>query len=211
MKIIAVFYDFSKPSEHAARYALHLAKKLKTNILLFDISFATLQKKQKIQAKLAGSANGDTVPLRSELLEFGKNIDTEQILSNSPGAYLPSINCDTTCGDLAQIMASVLSNSEIIMITTSPFNKESLAEFLISNTCKLMLDWSTIPVLIVPECTLIRNIEKMVFCTSLSSRDADYINALAHLLKPFGPELMIVHLNGYDADRSRENYERILL
>ncbi len=206
MKTIAVFTDYSEQSAHAARFALHLAKKIKANVLLYNLFVVAAKKHLQPQLAWAGTSIEDEQNFmqRDNLEVFCSELENELRLNSFPGAYLPQISyeyCDT---EIVDVMTSVIDNKNIAFIVIAAQGEDDIATFIMRENCQKIIDWSTVPVLIVPENTAIHNPEKIAFAANLDANDTDYINMLTGITQQFSPEIMVTHIN---TDYSQNEYE----
>ncbi len=206
MKTIAVFTDYSEQSAHAARFALHLAKKIKANVLLYNLFVVAAKKHLQPQLAWAGTSIEDEQNFmqRDNLEVFCSELEDELRLNSFPGAYLPQISyeyCDT---EIVDVMTSVIDNKNIAFIVIAAQGEDDIATFIMRENCQKIIDWSTVPVLIVPENTAIHNPEKIAFAANLDANDTDYINMLTGITQQFSPEIMVTHIN---TDYSQNEYE----
>jgi len=213
MKTIAVFTDYSEQSAHAARFALHLAKKIKANVLLYNLCMVA--SKKQLQPQLAW-AEADfeeekNLTQRNNLEAFCTELENELKLNSFPGAYLPEISyeyCDT---EIVDVMTSVIDNKSIAFIVIATQSEDDIGTFMMRENCQKIIDWSTVPVLIVPENTAIHNPEKIAFAANLDANDTDYINMLTAITQQFSPEIMVTHINMDSSQNEYETAENLLI
>ena len=203
MKTIAVLTDFSLCSEHAAIYAMHLAKKIKANVVLYNLDPVPVPGKLVLAS---GFSDDEDKDLRSEtndrLETFSTRLKNQLIERSFPGSVLPEITYDGDNQEIVDVMTSIVNNNEIILIVTSPQDGQDIANYMLSDHCQQIMHWAPVPVMIVPDTTLIRNPEKIAITTNLGEQDTNYINVLANLVEQFSPEIMVSHLI---EDRTLEN------
>ena len=192
MKTIAVLTDLSANANHATRFALHMAKKMKARVSLFSIN--AVPARAKLQ--LAGNQQDMfDFGAGSELADFAIKAELEMAERYFPGSYLPEITVDSGSSELEDVMTDIAHNSEIAMIVTAPTGNADLATFMLSDTCNRIIDWAAVPVMVIPHCAAVRNFEKIAFATTLHEEDINSIAELGALMEAFTAELMVVHLN----------------
>jgi len=84
MRTIAVLTDLLKNTPHAARFAIHIARKMKANVLLFQVSEVPVARKLVAAGMLANET--ENAPL---LEEFGQRLISETAARTFDGAYQP--------------------------------------------------------------------------------------------------------------------------
>ncbi len=197
MKNIAVLTDFSEGAEHAALYALHLAKKIKANVILHHFSPLPVTRQIPVAHGFTEDEDEETRSERNNTLSaFSLKLEQQLRERSFPGTVLPELTFSDEGDDLVDIMTSPVNSNDVILIITNPVCSEDISSYMLSAHCRQIMDWATIPVMIVPETALIRNLEKIAFATVLGCDDANYINGLVSLVEEFSPEIMISYLPG---------------
>jgi nucleotide-binding universal stress UspA family protein len=211
MKTIAVLTDFSARAEHAAIYALHLAKKIGANIILYNICPLTVQISVAVSSVYseddeAGCENNDNLLVLTDRL-------TSKLKETSfPGAMLPDIMFDRSGGiEIVDVMTSLINDDDIILIVISPNLNNSIEAFIQGCDCQEIVNWANVPVLVVPESASIRNPEKIAFVSEFDGSDTSYISSLVNLTEKFSPEIMIAHLEDGCNSTSLQIIEKALL
>ncbi len=191
MKTIAVLTDLSKPAEQAAQFALHMAKKMKAKVILFHICAVVTSK----QLVIAGTPESNT-ELGEELADFGNRMIMELAARTFPGSYLPEVELDRDNSEIVDVMTAIMQDEDINLVITTPGANTDMVNYLLSDDCTRIIDWATVPVMIVPENAALRNLEKITFASQLHEEDINSIAALGLMLENFAAELMVAHLNG---------------
>jgi len=196
MKTIAVLTDFSERSVHAARYALQLAQKIKADILLFH-SFLVPDLSSRSAHSRWPDVDYEQVKndCELELLTTSLKLKKELKDKNLSGLYSPSINFRCEEGAIANSIAELEENKNIILLVLGAHGEDKETEFMMGNNCRQIIDAASIPLLIVPEHASLKNIEKFMFATDNSIGDIDYINALSSLAKYFSAEIAVANVN----------------
>jgi len=208
MKSIAVLTDFSEQSGHAAKYALHIAKKMKVNVRFYHLQLTPAA--LYAQPVLSGQEYPEEPAIDSRITEFSEALASDLIKRGSPGSFMPQISFYTDSADMVDVMTEIINNSETAMIVIAPLETDDLASFMISDAYSRIIDWTTVPVLVVPEHAPLRNIEKMAFTTTLDAGDILSIAELGNLMDGFHAELMVAHLDSNPADNNIKAAEKEL-
>lgn len=209
MKSIAVMTDFSEASVHATRYAMHIAKKMKANVLLFSLSAVTA-------AKQLQPVGGDEEWLENEseldkhLADFALRMELDMKERSFPASFFPEVSINSDSSEMVDVMTAIGNNSAIALVVTAPHGDEDMADFMVNDHCLRIIDWSSVPVLVVPKSAPVRNIEKMAFLTTFYEEDINSIAALGKLMEAFSAELMVAHLNEDPCDKSLMKAGRLL-
>jgi hypothetical protein len=205
MNTIAVLTDFSERSVHATRFAMHMAKKMRTKVLLFSLSAVPVN----LNLVPAGEPE-HSLDSGNALADFTLRMEMDLKNGSFPGACLPEVAFSDEGPEVVDVMTAIMKNSEIGMIVTFPFGNDDLATYMLSDACNRIIDWATVPVLVVPESAAIKNFEKIAFASQLHEEDLNSIAELGGLMESFGAELMIAHLNENPSDTSIQEAEKQL-
>jgi nucleotide-binding universal stress UspA family protein len=194
MKIIAVLTDLSKGAEHATHLALHLAKKMRAGVLLFHDCLVPAAR----QLAFAGEQEPEAdEPL---LIDHARRMSQYLAKCSFTGSYLPEIRANCKSSEIVDIMTEIMHNQDVCLIVTAPGDGIDMATYLTSDTCNRIIDWATVPVLVVPDTAPLRNFEKIAFASQLHEQDINAIGELGCLMESFAAELMVAHLNSTPSD-----------
>ncbi|GAB3914700.1 universal stress protein [Mucilaginibacter boryungensis] len=205
MKTIAVLTDQSSGAHTAGRYALHLAKKMKANVLLFNLIPATVP---QLQAACGEPEMEETAD--NGLAAYALQLEQELAASSFTGSRLPEISFDAGHTELVDIMTAIDGHTDIAMVVTGVPDGEELANYILGNTCNRVIDWARIPVMVVPHDTVRMNPEKIAYATTLKGEDIQSIGELGELMESFGSELMVAHLCRTQPDKEVQTKEQAL-
>jgi len=208
MKTIAVLTDFSEKSAHAAKYALHIVRKMRVNAKFYHLQLvpATLH----ARPVLSGDDYPEELMIDTRLAAFSETLEADLMKRVFPGSFMPQISTYTDGTDMVDVMTAIINNTEIAMIVTAPLETDDLASFMLSDACSRIIDWTAVPVMVVPPNTPIRNIEKMAFATTLDAGDLLSVAELGSMMNGFHAELMVAHLNNNPADNNTKAAENEL-
>ncbi|NNU33124.1 universal stress protein [Mucilaginibacter sp. S1162] len=212
MKTIAVLTDLSKSAEHATHFALHMARKMKAGVLLFHDC--------PVPAARQLAYAGEQEPEADEhlLIDHARRMSHDLAKRSFTGSYLPEIRTYGKSTEIVDIMTEIMHNEEICLIVTAPVNGMDPATYLTGDICNRIIDWATVPVLVVPDTAPLRNFEKIAFASQLHEEDINAIEELGSLLESFAAELMVAHLNrnpsdqhirGAEEELNRELYRKL--
>jgi len=192
MKTIAVLTDFSSRAEHAALFALFLAQKIKADVLLYNAF-------QVPSLESVGHHGGDYGEIKkstdNKLSTLRGNLEAEIENKSLPATWLPSISYLCEEGEIANHIAELEEDDNIILIVLATHGIDKAQAFMMGDNCLQVIDSATVPLLIIPENCAIKNIEKFAFATDIVHNDMDYIQSLASLAKQFSAEILIANVN----------------
>jgi len=213
MKTIAILTDFSARAEHAAMYALHLAKKIGANVVLYNVCPLTVQIQVAVSSVYSEDDEQEVMPENcNNLLSLTERLTNRLKETSFPGAVLPEIIFDRSSGhEIVDAMTSLINNDDIMLIVTSPSLNDGIEAFIQGDDCRKIVDWANVPVLVVPDSASIRNPEKIAFVSEFEGSDTSYINSLLTLAGKFSPEIMVAHLEEGCNPTSLQIAEKALL
>ncbi|MFB9843518.1 universal stress protein [Mucilaginibacter ginsenosidivorans] len=196
MKTIAVLTDFSARAEHAAKYALHLAKKVKANILLYNTFLVPSD--TPLAAQVAWPMvdyNEVKSDAEKTLKALVKKLEGELKEDHFPGTFLPAISYQCDEGSIANNITGLEENGDISLLVLATHGSDEISAFMFGNNCRQVIGAANTPVLIVPEKTPLSNIEKIAFATDITYTDVEYVKSLSKLAEKFGAEITITNVN----------------
>jgi hypothetical protein len=196
MKTIAVLTDLSKSSGHATQFALHIARKMKARVLLFQVNPVPAARKQLV---LTGEPELFTEVMPA-LAEFAQEMEQELAARSFPGSLLPEVQADCNSCGIVDAMTAIMGNEDVVLLVTAPTPGNDTADYILGDACNRIIDWARVPVLVVPETAPLRNFEKIAFASQLHEEDIYSIGELDSLMADFSAELMVAHLNNDPSD-----------
>ncbi|MES2265124.1 MAG: universal stress protein [Bacteroidota bacterium] len=202
MKTIAVLTDLSKSAAHAAQFALHIARRMKANVLLFQVCEVPVAR-QLVLAGMPESQPDDG----SELAEFANQMHELAASRIFKGYFQPEVLICDTSTELVDVMTMIMNNEDVCLVVTAPGNERDVANYMLSDACNRIIDWARVPVLVVPESAPLRNPEKIAYVSHLHEEDINSIAELGNLMESFAAELMVAHLNVNPSDMSVKQQE----
>lgn len=196
MKTIAVLTDFSKRAEHAARYALNLAQKIKANIILFNSFLVPADVPMAAQvAWPVVDYNEIKKDTEKALAELRRKLENELQKNQTAGAFVPVITCICEEGALANNIPELEENDNITLLVMATHGADEISAFMFGNNCRQVIDTATVPILIVPETSILEEMNRIVFATDVTYTDVKYIKALAEFARQFSAEITVSNVN----------------
>lgn len=212
MKTIIVFVDHSRQSEHAARYAVNLAKKINANIVLSD---AIRARSAELALHGAGPYDDleDSEPAESSrLLNFCTLLENELEQKTLPGKFSPAIYCQSAgmpLGDAIDHFEETLDVAFIVLGINLYYGTSSI---IAGGACGKLLAHSKCPVILVPEDAPIRYPEKYAFVADINNQNVSTLMKVAEIAAYSAAELMLVNINnGRPLDEDQEGALRLII
>jgi nucleotide-binding universal stress UspA family protein len=213
MKTIAVLTDFSARAEHACRYALGLAKKIKANVLLFNSFLVPADVPMAAQVAWP-TVDYNEIKKQTErnLAELRKKLEHEIKNEHQPGTFLPAISWQCEEGAIANNIPELEENRDIALLVMATHGTDQLSAFMFGNNCRNVIDTATLPLLIIPETSPLDELKRIVFATDVTYTDVQYIKALAEFAKQVSAEITISNVNPDNPlDSDHDNAVRLFM
>jgi nucleotide-binding universal stress UspA family protein len=196
MKTIAVLTDFSDRSYHAAEYALHLAQKIKANIMLFN-AFLVPSDMPMANAQVAWSVDEyDDIKVHSEkgLKQLYQKLQHKCAEQKLTQGFMPEIACRCEEGPVVKAIQFMEQDKDIVLLVAATHGADALSTFVLGNNCAELIDGAKLPILLVPENAVNERLNEIVFATDLNINDIKYINSAVGLANIFSAHITIVNV-----------------
>lgn len=194
MKTILVLTDFSKRAEHAAEFALEIAAKANSEVLLYNTFYAP-----QVVALESG-----VYPYyeNSPALEQEGHAEMEKLISKIKKKFIeankvspPAIRILNEPGKLGENVHHLTTKEHIWMIVMGDKSKEDAASrFIFGSNSNAVIDNATCPVLLIPEKADLSQIKKMVFATELQPSEHGAMLFLEKLAEMWHSEITVLHV-----------------
>ncbi len=212
MKTIIVFTDGSKQAEHAITYAIHLAKKIKANVLLSD---AVKVSRKMLALHTEGFEDNfeDRSPNENDKLPSLCNSLEEELAQNAlPGKFYPAVYCQSEQMPLNETIKYFEENLDIAFIILRVNLYYGASSIMAGDTCAKVLEFANCPVILVPEHAPIRYTEKYAYVADINNRNVSILTHLTKLADCSAAEVMLVNINGgRPLDKDQENALRLIM
>jgi nucleotide-binding universal stress UspA family protein len=201
MKKILYSTDFSKNADLAFPIALKLAKKHKAEFHLlhvFDIPTSWNYPYTEEPLEMERQAIRDSEKKLKELFDL-HSLDSDDELKT---IYHVFENPSVVDGVLSCIHAV---SPDLLVIGTKGGSKAR--EMIVGSTTKSLISKSPVPVLAIPESASVREFQKVIYASDLYEEDLSALEQLIHILEPFQPLILVVHISSHDANFEAKKIE----
>lgn len=206
MKTIILFIDHSKQSNRAGEYAIHLAKKIKANILVSEaitVSTHVLSFSNNIPA---GEFEYEEPTNDGRLLDFCKVLEDELATNPLPGKFVPAIYCHQDEMPLNEVMNFFEESLDVAFIIVGSNLYYGASCIMAGYTCRMVMEFANSPVILVPEDAPIRYAEKYAYVADVNGKNVSTLKEIAILATYSAAEVMLVNINtGRPLDEDQEN------
>ncbi|QKJ32987.1 universal stress protein [Mucilaginibacter mali] len=193
MKTIVIATDFSEGSKDAARYGYHLARQVRSNILLCHAIIIPAEipqagmvfwQDEEYELLLEDSA--------SALHEFKEMLDS----SLPATGFRPVISCKSQPGIMADVVKALAATPDNELIVSGTHQGRVFNNLLLGNHASNMIDNADKPVLMVSPGTEFRPIKKIAYATEFKDpeNDLQHIYQLVYWAKQLNAEVLLVHI-----------------
>jgi nucleotide-binding universal stress UspA family protein len=195
MKSLLIPTDFSPVADNAARYAIHLAKKLKAEIILCTAI------KVPAEAVIGAQAvwpleDHDSLKkdAETELEYLVKKLSQEEQAMEDEGSFHPKFSYTSGIGEVADYVRSLADENKTNMVVIGMSGAGSFSRFFLGSNSKKMIEKFDFPLLVIPANADCKGIKKISFATDLSSQDIEILTSLACFARPFNAEILITYV-----------------
>jgi nucleotide-binding universal stress UspA family protein len=195
MKPILIPVDFSKSSENAARYAVHLSKTLKTNLYLchaFVVPAEAVGRPQVAWPLFDYSALYDFY--EEELKRLADKLQRSENEIADFSSFLPAISYIAETGNTTEVINQFAHHKKVGLIVIGLSGASALSLFFMGSVSRDLLESTSNPVLFIPKGQRFKRLKKIAFATDLNAGDIQVINSFIPWIAFFGAQLVITHV-----------------
>lgn len=194
MKKILVPTDFSKPAHNAARYAINLARGIKSNI---EICHAMLVPMESPFATELAWPIDDFDALKEQAMEdlhyLGHQLSGEEAGNIQEKENLEIGYVAELCG-VQEIVNNLVAEKNIHLVVMGLSGKSGFTRQFLGSSSLNVINHATFPVLLIPDHCRFKGIRKIAFATDLSRSDVKVIHSLSSLAQHYNAEILITHV-----------------
>lgn len=212
MKTIVVFTDYSKQSDHVIAYAIHLAKKIKANIMLSDAVKAVAKTRALHTAGFDDVFEGRSPNEDDRLPNLCIALENELEENTLPGKFSPAIYCQSERTTFSETINYFEENLDVAYIIVGANPYYGASSIMLGDACGKVLEFANCPVILVPEGAPIRYAEKYAYIADINNNNVSTLAEVAKLATYSASEIMLVNINnGRPLDEDQENALRSIM
>ena len=197
MKKILFATDFSSNANKAFCFALNIAEKHQAELIMVHIfGFPTVWTYQSTY-NLSEMKRHAVSSWERTLEEFFEHYDTD-VKAKFVAIEHPSV---------AKGIISAIEEHKPELVVTGTRGKNALIEAILGGTTKALVKRSPIPVMAVPEYADQHGYGKVLYASDFQEVDVQAIEKLVQLVKPYKPEIKILHISIDNEFKGREKME----
>jgi nucleotide-binding universal stress UspA family protein len=195
MKTILVPTDFSAGSENALYYAIELAKKTHSKIILLHASHLNapeyLIPLDMLQIEHEKALKDSELKLKQELLKIAHTGNVE-------------CECIDTEDEVINGIVNTIEDKKVDMVIMGTKGASGLLNELFGSNTSKVIQMTNVPVIAVPEKHTSREIKKITYATAFYSTDIKAIKRIVELAKLYRAQVNILHVISDDKNYATE-------
>lgn len=200
MKTILMLTDFSIRADNAADFALKIAQKTKSNLLLCNMFLLPFS--DPLTAQMAWPVeNYDSIEKESkeDLSALGARLANKLDYEYKTGDFRPEIEQFSTVGSLAEIFQGIIEKYDLLLAVISQHDPANSGSFSFEDHAKMIIEKANFPVLVVPESARFNGFKKIAFASDLSLSDVDVLHRIVQFAGYFDALVNVTHVNDENA------------
>ena len=187
--------DFSIGADHAAFYALKLARQIKANVLICNVFLAASYESTTAQLGLPLDdykiyEDGSIADLGELTARLNKQLKTD----SAEGDFKPSIRYCCKSGPIADAINDIALSNHVLMAVIGMHHEGGLSSLLLGNHTSEIIENANCPVLVVPYETPFTGLKKIAFATNLKEPGIEVLRCITGLAKHSEAEILITHV-----------------
>lgn len=185
MKKILFATDFSSNANKAFCFALNLAEKHQAELVLVHVYDIPTVWTYPNTYNLSEMKTYTFKSWQRSLEEFYDHYDTD-VKATFVAIEHPSV--------VRGILAAIKEHQPELVVTGTRGNNK-IKEVILGGTTKSLVEQSPVPVLAIPEYADEHGYEKVLYASDFQEVDLTAIKKLVELVRPYQPEIQILHIN----------------
>lgn len=207
MKTIIVPTNLSAAANNAARYAMQLAKNIRSHVLLCNAMLIP------IEAPSAGlvvwpleDLDSIKTAIDKELNKLATKLELDDRELSPADSYQPTVTCHSEIGKVTDVVSTLVNKKKAGMVVMGMSGAKGLNRLFMGSNSRDMMDNASFPVLLIPADFNFTKIKKIAFATDLSTGDIESIHCLALLAHNLNAEITIIHVTNkkHSGEESKE-------
>ncbi|WP_295711446.1 universal stress protein [Mucilaginibacter sp.] len=210
MKTILVPTDFSAPANNAPRYALHLAKGMKTGIRLCSAISVPAEARMAPQVAWPLEDYTSMKNFTTEQLELSVEKLKQKLKDQAEGLppdYQPAIGYSSEVGSVTEVIRNVVGEQKMSLVVMGMSGAGGLSRFFLGSNSRELIEKANFPVILIPADFIYKPIQKIAFATDLSKSDIEVIHSLASMARYFNAEILVSHVTDEKSENPRKKQD----
>lgn len=199
MRKIIVPTDFSKDSEHACQFAIHLAQKFEAEIKLLHVyedPAAELKKHsgETYEHYIMNITREEEQKVKTEMLEFSKNIRSYMKERDINDVFMHSVIAP---GDVVRTIKGICKSYQPDMIVLGTVGRKEGSKSVFSGLAKELVNDLGIPVFAIPGSFEEKSFEnmKILYATDFNDSDHTSLEQLLRITEAIQKQITCIHID----------------
>jgi len=201
MKTILYATDYSENSVSALKYAYGLSLKIDVQLLVIHVF--------DIPTTLGSGLDEPFIYIENDYFELNQNRIEEFVLKNL-GENIEKKRIKMEAIEDISVVNGIISKAKEIdtfLIVTGMKGKSAIAEILMGNTTKKLIEKAAFPVLAIPENVKTLKIKTMVYASDFEEEDLNGIQTMVKIADSFNAKIHVVHFATKSKSSANERME----
>lgn len=205
MKTILVLTDFSEKADYASDFALKLAQKTSSDLLLCNMFLVPYIEPMTTQlAWPVENYNTLEADSKNDLRRSKARLESQLDYELDETGHRPVIELLSESGSIADIFYDIVKSHNVMMAVIGQHNHRYTGMPVFEDHTRRIIEKADFPVLVVPDFYQFKGFNKIAFATDLSTSDVDVLNDLTDLARSFGSEILVTHVEDENVDDTLE-------
>ncbi len=199
LRKILVPTDFSKGSEYACQYAIHLAQKMKAEIKMlhvYEYPFAEMGRKESAAYLdfMRNTMKESEEKAKKGVVDFTHKMQAYMSSEKIEGV---KIHSSTAIGNLIASIKGISKTYKPDLIVLGTIGRSENANIMLAGMANALINGLDIPLYAIPAPCYPEDFEylKVLYATDFNEKDHKYLERLLEILKPFNKQISCVHID----------------
>lgn len=204
MKTILVPTNFSVPAENAAHYAICLAKKLHTDLILCNTYQDPANEPMATQVAWPLLEEADyELEAQSSLNDLVIEAGAKDC--GEANDRLPKVTFELEKGEVCKVVSDLVKLKRADLVVMGMSGAGPIVQWVLGSNSKKMIDYADFPVLYVPYPASFSKIKKIGFATAFSVDDLEHLQYLCRMADQLDAEVIVYHITSFELQHLEED------
>ncbi len=194
MKTFLVSTDFSSGADHAVDYSYSLARQMQASLILCNAVVVPAEVPMASAMVWPMDECGTLLDCSNEEL---KKVKTRlEKNTHDAGGEGPAIRCVNEIGTMQSVVNALAKSEKADLVIIGAHGSKGLDQFILGNHCRIMIDATSRPLLMISPEVSFKKIKKIAFGTDFKnpSRDLQVLYKLIAFARPLDAEILLTHV-----------------
>ncbi|WP_162847113.1 universal stress protein [Mucilaginibacter gracilis] len=195
MKTLLIATDFSENAKLTAMYGYELACQLKADVILCNA--ITIPAEIPQTGFVSWPDNEYEAMMQSSSNELDQLRKLLQASTGSNGSFQPRIRCVNAAGIVGDVVSHAAAESRASLVIAGTHSSTGVAEFVIGNHTRNLIDTTSEPLLIVPPAATFKPVKRIALALDFDDLNQDLATLLRTIAiaKLLDAEILLTHID----------------